>query len=761
MSLKKLYILLFIILALTQAKAQKIINIQLLWKHQFQFAGFYIAREKGYYANLGLNVKIHEWNTDANLVDDVLSGKTQYSVVRQNSLIDISKNKPIVYLATIYQTSPMVVLADKSSNIKSVKDFKNKKIMLTKNQFNDPSITSMLSSNDMKISDLVQIEHSYNVKDLLDKKTDLMISYASNEPFLLKEIGGEPVVFAPDDFGFRFYNDLIIASKEYVENNQKEAENFIAATIKGFEYAFSNIDETIEIIQKHYNTQNKSKESLKFEANELKKLAFDQYHQIGKIDKANFEKAYDIYKVLGLANGNIDFDSIVYKNLKKHLNDEEKKYLEEKKVVKICADPNWMPFDKIDENGNYIGIGSDYFKLFSQSLPVKFEALQTKTWDESIQKAKEKQCDVLSLSIEADERKSFLNFTSAYINVPIVAATKLNVPFINNIKELKNKPIGMVENFGIIEILKDMYSELNIIEVNSVEEGLEKTKNGEFFAFIDTLPTLAYELQFKHMENLKISGKLYENLGLHLGVRNDDETLLKIMQKAIDNITNEQKRDILNSWISVKYEAGVDYSLVWKIVLVVILAFIGLIYLSLKNKLLEEAERTIKEKNIELEKLATTDKLTQIYNRAKLDEILEKELRRCQRYGNTFGICILDIDFFKKINDTYGHQVGDKVLVELAKILKLSLRQTDYIGRWGGEEFLIICPETQNTGIEKAIKNIQHKIKTHYFINNIKVTISFGLTLYKNSDTRDTILQRADEALYKAKEEGRDRIVWL
>lgn len=756
---------LFLIFLAVFANAQKEINVQLLWKNQFQFAGFYIAKEKGYYANIGLDVNIIEWNNQANLVDDVVSGKTQYSVVRQNSLIDISENKEIIYLATIYQTSPMVVLADKSSDIKSIKEFKNKKIMLAKNQFYDPSITSMLSSNNLKIEDLKAIPHTYNVKDLLDKKTDLMISYISNEPYLLKELGGDPVIFAPDDFGFRFYNDLIITSKEYILKNPKEASEFTAATIKGFEYAFSHINETVDIIYNRYNTQNKSKEALRFEANELKKIAYDKYNQIGNIDKAILEKAYDIYKVLGLAHGKIDFDSIIYKNLKKHLSDEEKAYLQNKKIIKICADPDWMPFDKIDENGDYIGIGSDYFKLFSKNLPVKFEILKTASWNESIQKIKQRECDVLSLSIESEDRKDFLNFTSAYINVPIVAATRLNVPFIDNIKEIGDKPVGMVENYGIGNIMQNIYSKLNIIKVNNIEDGLLKTKNGELFAFIDTLPALAYELQFNQMENLKISGKLYENVGLHLGIRSDDDMLLKIMQKSIDNVTNEQKREILNSWISIKYETGIDYSLVWKIILVASCAFVVIIYwnrkISYKNRLLKEAEEKIKQKNIELQKLATTDKLTQIYNRAKLDEILEKELSIYKRYKNSFGICILDIDFFKRINDNFGHQVGDKVLIEIAKILKLSLRDSDYVGRWGGEEFLIIFTQTDHDGIKKATDHLKSKINKNNFINDIKVTMSFGCTTFKENDNIDTILLRADKALYMAKEQGRDKIVFL
>lgn len=227
------FILLFLSSTLF-ANENKQINLQLQWKHQFEFAGFYIAKEKGFYNDIGLDVNINEWNHDINIIEDISSKKIQYAVARPTSLIDISNGKPIIYLAAIYQSSPLVLVGKKNSNIKEIKDFVNKKIMITKDHINDSSITSMLYSQGLKLNNLNIVKHSFDVKDLLNGKADLMASYISNEPFLLKELGYEPVIFKPKDYGFDFYNDILITNKDYAKNNKQEVQKFKRSYIKRF-----------------------------------------------------------------------------------------------------------------------------------------------------------------------------------------------------------------------------------------------------------------------------------------------------------------------------------------------------------------------------------------------------------------------------------------------------------------------------------------------------------------------------------------------
>lgn len=160
----------------------------------------------------------------------------------------------------------------------------------------------------------------------------------------------------------------------------------------------------------------------------------------------------------------------------------------------------------------------------------------------------------------------------------------------------------------------------------------------------------------------------------------------------------------------------------------------------------------------ELEKLATIDKLTQVYNRVKFDELIKREVERARRYNHALSVLMFDIDLFKIVNDKHGHFVGDYVLKTTACLAKNAIRDIDYIVRWGGEEFLVIAPETPIDQAERLAERIRKTMESYKFDTVNTVTASFGVTAYKNNDTEDSLINRADIAMYKAKANGRNRV---
>ncbi|PHS37705.1 MAG: peptidase C56 [Sulfurovum sp.] len=178
---------------------------------------------------------------------------------------------------------------------------------------------------------------------------------------------------------------------------------------------------------------------------------------------------------------------------------------------------------------------------------------------------------------------------------------------------------------------------------------------------------------------------------------------------------------------------------------------------------LKVKERTIQieEKNKQLKVLAQTDYLTGLYNRAKINEVLNYELKYSKRYHTIFGVMMIDIDLFKQINDNYGHQLGDTVLCEFANLLKENSRETDTVGRWGGEEFFIIVENVDKDAILK-LAEILRVVISNYAFSIIKYkTASFGVSIYQSNDDINTIVSRADAALYKAKKHGKNRVEFL
>ena len=162
-----------------------------------------------------------------------------------------------------------------------------------------------------------------------------------------------------------------------------------------------------------------------------------------------------------------------------------------------------------------------------------------------------------------------------------------------------------------------------------------------------------------------------------------------------------------------------------------------------------------------LQKLATKDALTGIYNRYKMTTLIEEEIKRAKRYDESFSLLMLDIDKFKNINDTYGHDVGDYVLQELSRVVLKTIRKTDSFGRWGGEEFMLLAPHTNAEQAVELAEKIRKNIEEHSFEHVEKITVSIGVTQYINGEKETSLLKRVDQALYEAKANGRNQVVFL
>jgi len=174
---------------------------------------------------------------------------------------------------------------------------------------------------------------------------------------------------------------------------------------------------------------------------------------------------------------------------------------------------------------------------------------------------------------------------------------------------------------------------------------------------------------------------------------------------------------------------------------------------------LHRNQQRLEDLSKELERLATTDKLTGAVNRLKFDEILSREINIALRYQRPLSIIMYDIDHFKLINDTYGHQAGDAVLVQMTQLVANSIRESDVLARWGGEEFIIIAPQSNSSDAAKLAGKLRALIEAEAFTGVSKQSCSFGVAQIQPDDTADTLTARVDQALYQAKTSGRNRVV--
>lgn len=333
------------------------------------------------------------------------------------------------------------------------------------------------------------------------------------------------------------------------------------------------------------------------------------------------------------------------------------------------------------------------------------------------------------------------------------------------------------------EIAKKIADELNI-----TDEDFEKRKQFLQIEEEDIARIIKFRNTLKEIPGSMFDG-FYNHLTAYEETRyffKDDETIQKLKRKQMEYfeelLSGKYDREYLLSRLSVGYiHVRINIVPLWYIgaynkyieeIRNVIDKFKGIID---ENKTMQSILKVINLDIIltlesyhytkyklqeELKKMIVTDELTGVFNRRKLEEVMQFEIERAIRNKKSLSMLMLDIDYFKKVNDEFGHNIGDQVLKELTELINKDLRETDYFIRVGGEEFVVFLPNTPLDIAKKIAERIRAKVEKHEFNIAGRITISIGATEYLKGDTRDTFFERADKKLYEAKNSGRNRVCW-
>ena len=747
MFIKKLILLFLLFVINLNAQTNNKVTLYLDWLNQFQFAGYYIAKEKGYYNNFGLDVTIKEFNnSNSNIVKEVMTQDAVYGVGKSSLIIDKFNGNDVVLLSSIYQASPLVLISLKDSNIKNPRDLKNKRIMITDDAITSASINSMIISQGINLDEIIVQKHSFDINDLKNKKTDAMACFLSNEPYFLEKQNIQYNVLNPNDYSFDFYEGILYTSQKELLNNPSRVQNFNKASLKGWEYAFNNIEETAKLIFEKYNTQNKSLDSLIYEGNILKKLSKIEKGILGEIDSKTIDEIKRFYSFLGLNKQNTIFDtnSIILSKMNILLNDNEIKYLENNHFTLLVEDNN-IPFS-FKLTNKLTGMEVDFWNLISQKLSKPLNIEET---------INDKMFNIFSNSIKTQfvygfekKNKDGYLLSEPLAQIPIVLATKNDKNFISDLSTLKNIKIGVVKNLEIIPTLQKEYPNIEFIEMETINDAILKLQQNKLFALIDNMYTISHKIDKNNLNSIKINTLLNHELNIYLQVEEKNKLFIPILNSAINRFSIEDKNTILNNYQFIFYPKNIDLLFIGKIIIPFILLLAIFIYFNFKLK-----KEITKRKEIEqqLSELANKDSLTNIFNRRKIEELSELELLRTKRYKSDLSIIFFDINSFKIINDTLGHLLGDEVLVKISNIIEKSIRSIDAIGRWGGDEFLIILPETNLSQCKNIVSHLEKQLNELEFSKTIKVTCSFGIATYEENDTLDSLLKKADESMYQQK----------
>jgi len=513
------------------------VALQLKWFHSYQFAGYYVARDKGYYRDAGLDVEIREGGPGVDFVNEVISDRAQYGTGSAGLLLDRYHGKPVVILGVIFQHSPDVLIVAQDSDIVTPQMLVNRTIM---DSASTPSIKPMLLNEAGSLDKFRFLDQTDDKEALMDGRLDALSGYITDQPFFFREHQFPIRLFRPLHYGIDFYGDNLFTSEQEISAHPDRVAAFRQASIKGWEYAMSHPDETINIIRQYGTTS--TPEHLRFEYQAMKELLLPDLIEIGHMNPGRWKNIADTYVQLGQLNRDYSLEGFLY-------------------------DPTATP------------------------------------------------------SIEKLQR--VLGATLA-----MVLAAGAAILMLWSFNRRLNKQKWIIQEY-----------------------------------------------------NERLRAQLAENEAL-------------------------------------------------------------------QTKLREEVIR---------------DPLTGLFNRRYLEETLDRELSRAGREQSPLSLAMLDIDHFKRLNDTHGHAAGDIMLRSLATLLRDFTRTEDVVCRYGGEEFVVVLPATSLFHAMQRMEQLRSTVESSQVQHErlvLRGTISIGVATFPmHGKTSRQLLQAADIALYKAKDSGRNRVV--
>ncbi|WP_430816211.1 ABC transporter substrate-binding protein [Carboxylicivirga sp. RSCT41] len=288
-------IVLFCNVSLAQQSLDTVV-LQLKWKHQFQFAGFYAAIEKGYYKDAGIEVILKEGSTSVNFVEEVIKGNAHFGLESSKLVIARNNNQPVVALAAIFQHSPEILLTRKDKGIRYIEDMKDKRISVGSQGLVSPK--ALLSKFNIS-EELYSYGSSVGyVNELLSDSTDVISAYITDAPFQMEQAGVEPLIFKPRSYGIDLYGDILFTSQKMVEENKAFCEKFINASMKGWVYAMDNKEELVDLIVEKYKPTI-SKELLRYEARTMEDLVMPKLIEPGHMNRDRWIYIADSFVEMG------------------------------------------------------------------------------------------------------------------------------------------------------------------------------------------------------------------------------------------------------------------------------------------------------------------------------------------------------------------------------------------------------------------------------------------------------------------------------
>jgi diguanylate cyclase (GGDEF)-like protein/PAS domain S-box-containing protein len=652
------------------------VTLQLNWKHQFQFAGYYAAIEKGYFREAGYEVTLVEAGASHDPIAAVLKGDARFGVGASELALHRARGEPVVALATILQHSPLVLIAG-TQVANNVHALSGRRIMLM------PHETELYAY--LKREGITRYraeQHSFDPADLISGKVDALSGYSTDEPFVLDKAAFKYAIFTPRSAGIDFYGDTLFTTENAINANRKGVRAFRAAVIKGWEYAMVHPEEIADLILERYSKRH-AKDHLLFEAAEMQRLMQPELVEIGHMNEGRWQQIAQNYAELGMVSPNAKIAGLIYEDTPQKL-------------------PVWvLPLMAIGVLVIiFVGFFAIYFGRMNRRL--EREIVARHEMEQAVQRSEER---YRMLAEQSSDVIWTLDLASSHFTYVSPSVQRLRGYTAEEVMaqsmEYSLTPASQDKVRGVLAASLERLAEGDESARYATIEIEQPHKNGGVVS-TEVVTTLL----------LDEAGHPYAVHGITRDMSERKATQLRLHE------INEQLRFRLDE--------------------------------------IEQLQEALQEQ-------AVRDALTGCFNRRYFDETLERELSRARREGYPLALLMLDLDHFKQINDTYGHQAGDEALKMLVETLKPDIRQEDVFCRYGGEEFVVLMPRMPLAiAADRAERWRQMIADICFKFGNfdLRFTASIGVASYPDhGKVPDELTQFADLALYIAKHEGRNRVV--
>jgi diguanylate cyclase (GGDEF)-like protein/PAS domain S-box-containing protein len=770
------------------AQALEHVSLQLKWKHQFQFAGYYAAQEQGYYREAGLEVSIVEATPVTDPVKEVLDGRAQFGVSNSALILARSKGAPVVALAVIFQHSPLI-LAARQNGIQSVHDLAGKRLMIEPHA---DEIYAYLRQEGVHEKGLRIEPHSFNHQDLIDGRIDVLTAYSTDQPYFFQQRGFRYLAFTPRAAGIDFYGDNLFTSAEELRRNPERVKAFREASLRGWRYAMQHPEELADLILKRYGSRH-SRDHLLYEAHQMVALLQPELVEMGYMNPGRWKHIADTYADLGMLPRDFPLDGFLYDPAPRPDRRMSAAFVASSGLALFLAAvvAGFVVMTqrlKREIAGRRqveaeLRESDDKFRTIADTAPVAL--LITRPEDGKVIYANRAAAELGGLPLEdlvgsdvtrfypdPNSRKRFLEqlHASGTVRNQVIEFLRIDgTPILTH----RSATLGKLGNHAALFVaIADLRERKRLEEallsrvaaIEAAAEGVAITDPRGIIEYVNPALTritgyAAEELIGKHTRIFRSGSHdkaFYDNLWLTirsgqvwrgeiLNRRKDGSQYTELM--AIAPVRNDE--DEVVHFVAIKHDISLRKRIETD--------------LKEANAILQHQLVEIQELQTRLKEQAIRDPLTGLFNRRFLDENLGRELSRARRDGYPVSLVMIDVDHFKRINDTYGHPSGDEVLKALAELLKASCREGDIACRYGGEEFVLLLPRMPaETAQERAElwRDAFAALQVRHGQFVLAATLSAGVATFpQHASGGDELLQRADAALYSAKGEGRNRTV--